>query len=281
MPTDATHQLIEAMFSEASAMPDPGTLSARLAKIVGDVHRKTHTTETRTIDLATLSLFATASVEMWHRSVHSFLISVSLTKVSPLWASVSGYYSSHYSVRAFAHLLGYFQLFKEKWIVQVKERDGQYICTRTSKGGKDSEHKFYWATVKDHVWFKSDLLFSKNEQDQNSDRDHRTMANYADHINHFPALRTLDEAYLKERATKIATFELSEAPIPRRESYPDIDNVQLIAYHRMVEFRERVDNALGGTHLFWGTHRQPEWCSNFLDFQRIKPQFVSAPMEQS
>src|SRR5687767_3491390 len=60
------------------------------------------------------TLFATAAVEMWLRAVHTFLISASLTDVSPIWCSVSGYYSSHYSVRAFAHLLGFFQLFRKK-----------------------------------------------------------------------------------------------------------------------------------------------------------------------
>src|SRR6516162_3242045 len=51
-----------------------------------------------------LPIFATAAVEMWLRGIHSFLISASLTEASPIWASVAGYYSSHYSVRAFAHL---------------------------------------------------------------------------------------------------------------------------------------------------------------------------------
>ena len=47
-----------------------------------------------------LTYFAMAAVKMWLRAVHSFLISVSLTKASPIWSSVAGYYSSHYSIRA-------------------------------------------------------------------------------------------------------------------------------------------------------------------------------------
>lgn len=53
-------------------------------------------------------LFASASVEMWQRAVHSFLWSVALTDRSPIWASVSGYYASHFVMRAFAHSFGFF-----------------------------------------------------------------------------------------------------------------------------------------------------------------------------
>src|ERR1700757_803400 len=50
------------------------------------------------------ALFATASVDMWLGAVHSLLISASLTNASPIWASVTGYYASHYAVRGLAHL---------------------------------------------------------------------------------------------------------------------------------------------------------------------------------
>lgn len=282
MSPDTTSQQIELMFralqqkSASGAIPAPGTLSARLVRVV-----ETASSETTTVDAATLAFFATASVEMWHRSVHSFLVSASLTKASPLWASVSGYYSSHYSIRAFAHLLGYFQLHGKKRILHVEVRDGQYICHILQKQGSDREHKFYWKTVKAHARFLNDPFFTKNEEGQpRSDSGHRSKANYIDHINQFPIFQVLDEVYLKERVKKIASIELSDAPVPKIESYPDTDNVQLIAYHRLVKFRKMVDEALGETNRFWKVHRKPGWCTNFLDFQVVEPKYTSVYKEQ-
>jgi hypothetical protein len=277
MPTDTTSQLIEAMFSglnrrsAAHSIPPPGTLSAKLTSIVEKA-----TGETSSIESATLTFFATASVEMWHRSVHSFLISTSLTKASPLWASVSGYYSSHYAVRALAHLLGYFQLQSKRRILQVAVSDRQYICHITQKRASHREHKFYWTTVKGNARFAANPFFTKNEEgQQRSDSGHRSKANYADHVDQFPNFQTLDETYLKERVDKIANVELSDAPIPKAESYPDTENVQLIAYHRMVTFRKLVDDILGGSNRFWTAQRKPGWCPKFLDFQIIEPKYTS------
>lgn len=280
MSTDTTSRQIEVMFSglhgrsAADAIPAPETLSKTLRCVVEKA-----TGATSTIDAAKLAFFATAAVEMWHRSVHSFLVSASLTKASPLWASVSGYYSSHYSVRAFAHLLGYFQLQSKRRIIQVEVKGRQYLCHVIQKQGSDREHKFYWKAVKNHAGFANDPLFTKNEEGQPcSDSGHRSKANYADHVNQFPTFRALDEAYLKERVAKIASIELSAAPIPRTESYPDIENVQLIAYHRMVKFRSFVNEVLGDSNRFWKAHRNPGWCM-FLDFQIVEPKYVSAYRE--
>ena len=282
MPTDTTTQQIEVMFrglrrrSAVNTIPAPGTLSEKLKNVV-----EMTTGETTTIDATTLTFFATASVEMWHRSVHSFLVSASITKASPLWASVSGYYSSHYSIRALAHLLGYFQLQSKKRILKVEVRGRQYICHIIQKQGSDREHKFYWKTVKSHARFAADPFFTKNEATKNeegqtlSDGGHRSKANYADHINQFPKFQALDEAYLKARVEKIATVELSDVPIPKIESYPDTENVQLIAYHRMVKFRKFVDEVLGNSNRFWNAQRKPEWCPNFLDFQIVEPKYAS------
>lgn len=282
MATDTTSQQIEIMFSglrrrsAADAIPAPGTLSKTLIHVV-----ERTTGDTTMIDAATFGFFATAAVEMWHRSVHSFLISASLTKASPLWASVSGYYSSHYSVRAFAHLLGYFQLQSKRCIIQVEVNGKQYLCRIIKKQGGDREHKFYWKTVKNHSRFAADPFFTKNEEGQtHSDSGHRSKANYADHVNQFPTFQALDKVYLKERVEKIASIELSDAPIPRAESYPDTENVQLIAYHRMVKFRKFIDEALDGSNRFWKAQRKPGWCPNFLDFQIVEPKYASVYKEQ-
>lgn len=243
MSADSTSRQIEVMFSTlnrrsaADAMPAPTSLSQALVPVIDHAANGVGN-----INAGTFAFFATAAVEMWHRSVHSFVVSASLTKASPLWASVSGYYSSHYTVRAFAHLLGYFHVQSKHRIVRVEANGNQYLCHVVKKNGSDREHKVYWKMVKEHASFSADPFFTKNDEGQGpSDSGHRGKANYADHLNRFPAFQVLDEQYLKVRVEKIAGMELSDAPIPRPDSYPDTDSVQLIAYHRMVKFRQFVD----------------------------------------
>lgn len=96
-----------------------------------------------------------------------------------------------------------------------------------------------------------------------------------DHLNKFPSFQTLDKEYLSQQIEKIASIELSDVPIPRKDSYPDIINVQLIAYHRMIKFRKFVDDVLGGSNRFWKVHRNPSWCLDYLDFQLVDPEYTS------
>jgi hypothetical protein len=163
-----------------------------------------------------------------------------------------------------------------KRVVQVEIKSGQYLCQIQRKQGGDREHRFYWKTVKEHASFSADPFFTTNQEDPgHSDSSHRNKANYTDHINKFPVFEVLDDEYLKNRVEFISDVKLSDAPIPRPDSYPDTDNVQLIAYHRMVRFRKFIDEALGGSNLFWRKHRQPEWCHRFLDFQVVEPEYTS------
>jgi hypothetical protein len=281
MPVDAADKQIVAMFSglqrhsAAHSIPPPGSLSIALNELVDQTK-----SSTCTIAQATFGLFATAAVEMWQRSVHSFLISASLTKASPIWSSVSGYYSSHYSIRGFAHLLGFFNLKRKKRIISVELQGNQRICSITSKGAGDREHRFYWKVVKDSPRFFDNPFFTRNEEgsteSDRSDVAHRSKANYADHLDRFPAFEVLDEAYLKHRVKMIASMALSDAPIPRAEAYPDTDNVQLMAYHRLIQLRKFIDGALGESNRYWNAHRNPRWCTNFTDFQIVEPECMMA-----
>lgn len=217
-------------------------------------------------------MFATAAVDMWLRAVHSFLVSASLTSVSPIWASGSGYYSSHYAVRALAHLLGFFQLYTQKRIAQLQIRDGNYVCTFQPKTVNDREHRFYWKTVKRDQHFAGDPFFTDNDAAVDvSDVGHRDWANYKDHLPQFPMFRPLDEVALKTRVERISSIEITAPPIPRISRYPDLENVQVVAYHRVVRFRDLVDAILGGTNRFWRVHRTPPWVSKFTDFQVTEP----------
>src|SRR6266478_3868586 len=71
-------------------------------------------------------MLAACSVEMWHRAIHSFLWSIALTETSPLWASISGYYASHYVMRAFAHSMGIFKSFTSRTAIQIRLVGGQF-----------------------------------------------------------------------------------------------------------------------------------------------------------
>jgi hypothetical protein len=262
------------------ALPPIGSLSIDLNSLLKK-DKQEEKEYSVAVEPAVISHFATASVEMWQRAIHSFLISSSLTKSSPIWSSVAGYYSSHYSVRAFAHLLGYFQLFTNKRIVELDLSSAKYYCQIKQKGGNDREHKFYWKVVKQHPLFSADPFFTNNEEMQpnssndKSDISHRSKANYLDHVNHFPNFAVLNEEYLKQRIKVISSIKLSDAPIPKVNSYPDLDSVQLMAYHRMVKYSNLVDGILGGKNRYWNINRRPTWCTSMLDFQIVAPEYTS------
>jgi hypothetical protein len=247
------------------AFPAPASLSKALnSAIPGGPNRLA----TANVPIAIAKMFTTASVNIWMRSVHSFLISASLTQVSPIWSSVAGYYSSHYAVRAIAHLLGFFQLFAGKRIVCLKFENGRYVCSFSPKKAGEREHRLYWDIVKKNQHFSADPFFTENNaRIDESDVAHRDRANYADHLADFPVFRPLDAAALKIRIDRISEIEITSPPIPKVSRYPDVESVQIIAYHRLVRFRDLVDTILGNSNRFWNVHRSPPWARDFMDFQ--------------
>jgi hypothetical protein len=212
--------------------------------------------------------FATAAVDIWLRAVHGFLISCALTGASPIWASATGYYSSHYSVRAIAHLLGYFQLFRKKRIVALNVSGPGYSCQVQSKGAGDREHRFYWRVVKQHPQFASDGLFTQNEAGtEATDVGHRDRANYADHVAQHPNFQVMSLEVLRQRIAYISQIRFDTPPIPRISRFPDIEAVQVVAYHRIVRFRQLLDESIGPKNRFWNVHRQPSWTEGLINFQ--------------
>jgi len=213
-------------------------------------------------------MFTTAAVNIWLRAVHSFLVSASLTNVSPIWASVAGYYSSHYSVRALAHLLGFFQLFSRKRIVRLQFQGAACVCNFDPKKAGDREHRVYWRIIKKDPHFAGDPFFTQNDSaTDESDVAHRDRANYADHLNQFPMFRPLDAVALRQRIDRISNIEVGAPPIPRVSRCPDVEAVQIVAYHRLVRFRSFVDTIVGDENRFWSVHRDPPWAREFLDYQ--------------
>jgi hypothetical protein len=232
-----------------------------------------------------VSLFATAAVEMWLRAVHSFIVSAALTEDSPIWSSVSGYYSSHYTIRGFAHLLGYFKIHSVKKVVELEQqRGGRHVCKFQMKGGDGREHRLYWQLVKQNPHFQSDPFFTENPAQRDwkeiheSDAGHRERANYADHVSRFPVFHPLKEDVLKRRIAHISKVVCDAPPIPKPLSFPDVDSVQLVAYHRLVKFRRFVDEVIGTGNRFWKKHRSPSWVNGFVDFQLVDQDSLAVPV---
>jgi hypothetical protein len=211
-------------------------------------------------------LLASASVEMWHRALHSFLYSVALTENSPIWASVAGYYASHFVMRAFAHSFGFFKSFSARKIVQYTLTGNTFVCTVVDE--RDSgEHKFYWKIVKDHPHFSTNPLFRYNsDRDPKSDCAHRNYANYSDHINSFKAVSPWLAARVEESVEKISRIRKHSVTGPSREGYPDLLNVQILAYQRIVTYREYMDDKLTN-NKFWKLHRDPLWCRKPMRYE--------------
>lgn len=264
---------IELMFRalKSNNLPEINSLATTLNKVVAG-----HTSGSLVINNNTVAKFATASVEAWQRALHSFLMSASMTETSPIWSSVAGYYSSHYTMRAFSHLFGYFQLFREKVIVKLDLTNTPYHVVINKKQGQDREHSTYWKLVHTSQYFKDDPFFTKNEdtpppvgtlKDFISDGGHRNRANYADHVYRFPVFKPLDDETLRRRIFKLSSIEINDPPIPNVNRFPDLDSVQLIAYHRILKYRAFLDEILSTTKGFWAQHRNPTWRPKYLDFQ--------------
>jgi hypothetical protein len=258
------------------AFPPPRTLTNTLEKLMPQ--GKAGQTN---ISLESACYFATAAVDIWLRGVHSFLVSASLTDASPLWSSVAGYYSSHYAVRGLAHLLGYFQLFRKKKIIELKLDKGKYVCSYRSKGSGGGEHQVYWKLVKQSAVFGGDGLFTENNPDLDcSDAKHRNYANYSDHLAGYPQFHTSDEKLLKDRIEYISKIVFDAPPIPRTSEFPDLAAVQVIAYHRVVRFRNVLDEVLGGKNRFWQLHRNPSFAMSYMDFQLAEGTGLAQPSKE-
>jgi len=256
--------------SAAGAFPPPRELSSVLTRRCAPFNQQF--VAVRPTDL---TLFATASVEMWLRALHSFLISASLTEASPIWSSVAGYYSSHYSMRAFSHLFGMFHLHKNKRIIQLSRQGKGWVFELVSKKREDREHLLYWRFLAKHPALMNDPFFYENSDDGvQSDGAHRNRANYADHLNIFPVFKPLSEEYLARRIQKLAEINFSAVPVPNLDNFPDIGAVQIIAYHRIVKFRRLLDDVVGTDNRFWRVQREPTWRLKDLTFEVVDPEYT-------
>jgi hypothetical protein len=237
--------------------PAPGTLGNRLSSLLGNPNP--------TLPQDQWRLLASAGVEMWHRAIHSFVCSVALTQASPLWASVTGYYSSHFVMRAFAHCLGLFKSFARRRTIQIVIGAGHFLVSDANM--KQGEHAFYWKAIKEHPSFASNPLFRENnERDLHSDSAHRTFANYVDHVDTFIPITFPERAWIANYIEKISRIRLHSITEPSRDDYPDLQNVQILAFQRIVAFYDFLDSRIP-SNRFWAIHRRPAWCRDIMIFQ--------------
>lgn len=256
-----------------------GTAMPALAKLANTLRTACPHAGTGRVNLDpnTASLFATGSVECWLRSVHSYLVSCAATNTSPIWSAISGYYASHYSVRAICHLFGFFQMYSPNKKVQLDLQGGGAVCSFDPKGNS-REHSSYWTMLSKHPLTGGTGLFPTNaDRDEHSEVAHRNRATYADHINRFPNFAPLQEQQLRDRLQRLSNVEFTSVPRPQAEKFPDLVPVQVIAYHRLIYFRRLLDEALGNQNKFWSNFRKPQWASEYLDFQLVAPTGVVAP----
>lgn len=143
---------------------------------------------------------------------------------------------------------------------------GQFVCSLLPARDR-GEHSFYWKAVKDHPSFSKNPLFHQNsERDPFSDCTHRNFSNYTDHINFFGAVEFPDIEDIATAIEKIRRIRRHSVTQPCRDDYPDLFNVQILAYQRIVTYREYMDARIHGNR-FWNAHRDPAWCKGILHFQ--------------
>lgn len=254
-------------------MPVPGKLAQKLREKLEIAEKAGHSEFGLVYSDA--ALFASAAVEIWLRAVHSFLISNSLTKASPIWSSVTGYYASHYVMRAFSHLLGYFLLGRQSRAVHMTLVPGGFHCDALKKKKPPTEHQYYWEIPKKELGVATNLLFSdnapikneKNDRDKVTDGFHRIYANYFDHVSYFREFEPLNEDFLKARINRLSELVTDSPTIPDHNKFPDLDSVQIIAYARIVLFRNFVDEIVGPKNTYWKYYRTPAWFQKYMTFQ--------------
>ena len=105
-----------------------------------------------------------------------------------------------------------------------------------------------------------------------SDTRHRDRANYSDHLfRYYPAFQALSKKELQARIQMISQIEFQDPPIPEIARFIDLESVQIVAYHRMVRYRQFLDEALGGGNRFWNVYRNPTFASGIINFQLTEP----------
>jgi hypothetical protein len=257
-------QLLKLLFQPLSNRPSTGAMPAERA-LSSSLTKLVERTGNAAINLnrQDATNFATASIEIWHRAIHSLLISIALKNDSPIWAAVVGYYASHYTFRAAAHLLGLFSLHGAKCTIEINGQTGPYFGAVVKK--RKREHDWYRDKVSSSSLFGGDAFFRASPKAGLDDREHRSIANYGDHLSRYPSISAIALEDVKDR---MRNLERDPAVVPPELSatrFPDLDGVWVLAYQRISRFRKLVDDKVG-RNRFWEGHRAPSWATQFTNF---------------
>lgn len=220
------------------------------------------------VEINDATLFISAAMEMWQRSINSLILSVAWSDVSRTWGVVTAYYSSHYMIRAFAHLHGYYSLHKEASIELSKNVKGfQITC-----GKRRNEHEYYWKAV-------SDLKLNEKLFGKNTEQVHRGFASYQDHLHDFKKLDKKSIPNLAEVQMKVATIaDLPYNPLDDSK-IPDLTTIQCLSYQRICFYRNWFESKFGSSK-YWKSLRTPQWCASVMSYKTSTPQSSLANMER-
>jgi hypothetical protein len=68
---------------------------------------------------------------------------------------------------------------------------------------------------------------------------------------------------------QISRIEVQAPPELTVDTFPNLEAVQINAYHRVVRFRNFLDETLVSNRL-WKVHRNPGWAAEFTDFLTLE-----------
>jgi hypothetical protein len=173
-------------------------------------------------------------------------------------------------MRAFAHLFGYFALYRKKAFLEASFTGGRCRCLPAAEltGKLKTEHRFYWAVVRRQQRFQGEDLFTENDDSKDeSDASHRGYANYMDHLDQFGGYDGCNREELRTRIAQIMRTAIDGGiAIPDRTRYPDVARVLSIAYLRIRRYRTLLDELVGTKGRFWRLHRSPTWSERLIAF---------------
>ncbi len=251
-------QILETLTTTSQSYPRYG----ELIEHIENLKRKAGNEIIVPIDITCLRLFMTASIDMWHRAINCFLISVAAKDNNDPWAGVSGYYSSHYVMRAFNYL--FCELNSNIGVYELKQSKSGYYLHRKNKKRKQ-EHLYCWNVV--FAKFKNPLFYACTQVDKN-DQGHRNFASYMDHLNPLESVLNVDNHELSLRIGRIS--HITPTP-PDKNFYPQLDNVQSMAFNRIIFYKNWMDQNIGPTTNYWSIHRDPKWCRGVMEYDANWP----------
>ncbi len=238
----------------SDSIPPPARLSGYL---------KTHAPSFMgLVKIEDATLFITASIEMWQRAINSLILSIVWSDVSRSWAVVTAYYSSHYMIRAFAHLYGYYSLNKVATVELSKSRKGFQIV----KGKAHREHEYYWNVVSDQL---KNRLFGNNIE-----QIHRGYASYQDHLDRFKVFNSESIPNSDELKMKIGIIaDLPYKPLDDTQ-IPDLTTLQCLSYKRICFYRNWFETNFESSR-YWKSLRTPKWWAGIMVYKEDGQQLSS------